>query len=387
MDKIELRRGRIINIIYLIMILGLAYLFVKYCFWLFFPFMFAFFIAIIVQKPSNYIVRKTKLKKGLTSTILTLLIYALIVFLVSMIGMKCVDAVRDLIDFIKSGISDLPSLIDNVKRWVIDNSSILPDSLERRFVASATNWFDKIRDKSAAEIASLIVDSAGDKKFSLSAFSTPLSGLWSTAKHIPSVFIAIVVAIISSCFMAVDYDVVVKFIKRQLKPENEDKLSRSKRVVFKSIGKLLRSYATIILITGVEIFIGLNILSFAKIYTGGNIIAISFIVAILDILPVIGTGTFMVPWAVYSLITGKIGLGIGLLVIYAVIYVVRQIIEPKLVGGSVGLPSFVTLMAMYIGTQLFGFIGLFLLPIIVIIVKLLNDEGIIHIWKSAEKAE
>lgn len=387
MDKIELRKNRIINIVYLVIILGLAYLFIKYCLWMFAPFLFAFFVALIVQKPSNFIVRKTKIKKGLTSTVLTLLIYILIVFLISMIGMKCVDAVKGLVDFIKAGISDLPTLIDNVKQWVIEKSTILPDSVENRFVVSATNWFDLIRDKSASEIASLIVDSAGDSDISISTFSTPLSGLWSTAKQIPSVFVAILIAIISSCFMAADYDVVVKFIKRQLKPENEEKLSKSKDVVFKSIGKLLRSYALIILITGAELFIGLSILSLAKIYTGGHLIAISLIVAFLDILPVIGTGTFMVPWAIYSLISGKIGLGIGLLIIYAVIAVVRQIIEPKLVAGSVGLPSFVTLMAMYIGTQMFGVIGLFLLPILVITIKLLNDEGIIHIWKAEPKTE
>lgn len=387
MDVVELRRKRIINILYLLIILGLAYLFIKYCFWMFAPFLFAFFIALIVQKPANFLVRKSKIKNGLISTILTVLIYLIILAIIAIIGVKCVDGVRGLIDFLKERISDFPTLIDNVKQWVIDNASILPNSLEDKFVASTNNWFDFIRDKSAAEIASLIVDSAGDSKITFSTFSTPLSGILSTAKQIPSVFIAILIAVISSCFMAADYDTFVNFIKRQMKPENKEKLSKCKSVVFKSIGKLLRSYALIILITGLELFIGLNILSFAKLYTGGQILVISFLVALLDILPVIGTGTFMVPWIIYSFITGKVGFAIGLLIIYAIIAVVRQIIEPKLVAGSVGLPSFVTLMAMYVGTQMFGVVGLFLLPILVIIIKLLNDEGIIHIWKTEEKEE
>ncbi len=384
MGNIELRKKRIINLIYLVMILGLAYLFIKYCLWVFAPFLVAFFISMLVQRPSNFVVRKTKLKKGLISTILTLLIYLLVAFLISMIGVKCADAVKNLAEFIREKISDFPTLIDNVKLWVINNSSILPDFVEKRFVTSATNWFDLIRDKSASEIASLIVDSAGDSDISFSTFSTPLSGLWTTAKQIPSVVVAVLIAIISSCFMAADYDVVVKFIKRQLKPEYEEKLSRSKNIVFKSIGKLLRSYALIILITGAELFTGLSILSLAKLYTGGHVIALALLIAVLDILPVIGTGTFMVPWIIYSLITGKVGLGIGLLVLYVIISVVRQIIEPKLVAGSVGLPSFVTLMAMYVGTQLFGVVGLFLLPILVIVTKLLNDEGVIHLWRAED---
>ncbi|MBP3445647.1 MAG: sporulation integral membrane protein YtvI [Clostridia bacterium] len=388
MDKIELRRGRIINIVYLAMILGLGYLFVKYCFWMFFPFLLAFLLAVIVQKPANFLVRKTKIKKGITSTILILLLFLIAGGIISLLGMKLVDVIKDTIDFITAKLTDLPSLIDDIKYWVINTASILPDKIEAKFVASAGSWFDAIRDKSVTEIAAIIADSAsGDEGFSLSSITTPLSGLWSTAKRIPSVFVAIIICILSSCFMAADYDWIANFIKNQLSPEHKRKLSISKRVVFQSLGKLFRSYALIICITGTEIFIGLNILSLIGLYNGGNIIVISVIVALLDILPVLGTGTFMIPWAIYSFITGKIGLAIGLFIVYAIIYVVRQVIEPKIVGGTVGLPPFITLMGMYVGSQLFGFIGIFLVPIMIIIVKLLNDEGVIHLWKPAGEVE
>lgn len=388
MEKVELRRKRIINLVYLAFVLGLSYLFLKYCLGLLFPFILAFFVAIVVQKPSNRLAEKTKIKNRVWSIILTLLLYAFVAFIISLIGMKCVNEVKNFVDFIRNKISDFPTLIDNVKAWVLEIATKLPDSLEKKFVASATEWFDKIHDKSITEVASLIMNKTsggGSEKFSLSTITTPLGGVISTFRHIPSVFVAIIIAIVSSCFMASDYDSIVSFIKRQMKQENREKLSRSKQIVFYSMKNIVRSYATIILITGIEIFIGLNVLTLFRIYDGGNIIMISIIIALLDILPVIGTGTFMVPWAVYSLITDKIGLGIGLFVIYAIIYVVRQIIEPKIVGGTVGLPSFATLMAMYIGTQLFGFIGLFLLPLIVIIIKMLNDEGILHLWKPSEK--
>ncbi len=386
MDKVELRRKRIINIVYLAIILGVSYLFVRYCFWIFFPFLLAFLLAVIVQKPANFLVKKTKIKKNFASTALVLLIFFAVATLISLLGMKIVDVVKNTIDFVTDKLNDLPSLIDDIKYWVINAASILPDKIEERFVSTATNWFDLIRDKSASEIAATIVDSAsGGEKFSLSFLSTPLSGLWSTAKRIPSVFVAVIISILSSCFMAADYDWISTFIKKQLSPEHKRKLSISKRVVFQSLGKLVRSYALIICITGTEIFIGLSILSLVGLYNGGNIIVISVIVALLDILPVLGTGTFMIPWALYSLITGKVGLAIGLFVIYAIIYVVRQIIEPKIVGGTVGLPSFLTLMGMYVGSQLFGFMGIFLVPIMIIIVKLLNDEGVIHLWKPTEE--
>lgn len=387
MDKVDLRRKRIINLVYFAMLLGLAFLFVKYCFWIFFPFLLAFMLAVIVQKPADFLVRKTKIKKGISSTILILALFMIAGGIISLLSMKLVDVIKNIIDFVTAQITDLPSLIDDIKNWVINTAKFLPDKLETKFVSMAGNWFDIIRDKSATEIAATIVGSAsGEEKISLSVLTTPLSGLWSTAKRIPSVFVAIVICILSSCFMAADYDWIANFIKNQLSAEHKRKLSISKRVVFQSLGKLIRSYALIICITGTEIFIGLNILSLIGLYSNGNIIIIAIVVALLDILPVLGTGTFMIPWAIYSLITDKVGLAIGLFVLYAIIYVVRQVIEPKIIGDTVGLPPFVTLMGMYVGSQLFGFIGIFLVPIMIIIVKLLNDEGVIHLWNTPDNS-
>lgn len=387
-DKVELRRGRIINIIYIAILLGLAYLFLKYCFWIFFPFLFALFIAVIVQKPANFLNKKCKIKKGFTTTFLVLFIFIFVGALMSLLGMRLVDAGKGLVDFIRSKLYDMPTLIENVRDGVVRIIAFLPDSVEAKAAASINSWFDIIHDKSASEIAAIIVDSAaGGRKFSLSSLSTPLSGVWDTAKQIPSVFVATLITIICSCFMAADYDWIANFVKNQFSNKDDNKLSRSKHIVFESIGKLIRSYILIIGITFGELLIGLNILSLVGLYDGGHIIAIALIIALLDILPVLGTGTFMVPWAIYSMITGKVGLGIGLIVVYAVISVVRQVIEPKIVGGTVGLPSFVTLMAMYIGSQLFGFIGIFLLPIIVIVIKLLNDEGIVHFWNPLQETE
>ena len=329
MDKAEVRRKKIINIVYYAIVLGLAYLFLKYCFSMFAPFLIAFFIAVIVQKPTNFITRKTKIKKGITATILVLLLYLVIVALISLIGVKLVDGIKSLIAFIQSKLTDIPTLIENIKNWSLNAIKFLPDGLETKATQSMIPFFDALKEKSASEIASFIVNKASNgEKFSIASLSTPLSGIWSTAKQIPSAFVAVMIAIVSSCFMAVDYDRLVIFIKGQISEENEGKLSATKRIVFKSLGKLIKSYVLIICITGIEIFVGLNFLTLIGIYKDGNIVALSLIIAVLDILPVIGTGTFMVPWALYSLITGKVGLAIGLFVVYAIIYVVRQIIEP-----------------------------------------------------------
>lgn len=385
MSTVELRRKRIINFLYFSIIIGLAYLFFKYCFWAVFPFILAFMIASAVQKPTSLITNKLKIKKSFVAVFFVIVIFLFAGGLISLVGVKLVDSAKSLFSFVAAKLTDFPSLVEDVKKWVLGVVTVLPDRAEAAVTESMTGWFDTLRDKSAGEVASTIMDStSGGEGFSLSAFMTPLSGLWNTVKGIPGFLVAIVISVLASCFMAADYDWIVGFIKNQLPENKRHKLSAAKRIVFTSLGKLVRSYALIICITGTEVFVGLNILSFLNIYNSGNILTIAVVIAIFDILPVLGTGTFMIPWAAYSLITGKISLAVGLFVIYVIIYVIRQIIEPKIVGGTVGLPAVLTLMGMYIGSQLFGFIGIFLLPILMIIVKLLNDEGVIHLWKPTE---
>ena len=104
------------------------------------------------------------------------------------------------------------------------------------------------------------------------------------------------------------------------------------------MGKLVKSYALIMLITFAEMSIGLSVLKVIGAYKSGYIFIIAIITAIVDILPVLGTGTVVIPWAVFSLINGSYGLGIGLIVIYACITVIRQIIEPKIVASNLGIP-------------------------------------------------
>jgi predicted PurR-regulated permease PerM len=112
-----------------------------------------------------------------------------------------------------------------------------------------------------------------------------------------------------------------------------------------------------------------------------NVFLLALLIALLDILPIVGTGTVLIPWAVISLIVGDYAKGICLLIMYAIITVIRQFIEPKIVGDQVGLHPVATLIAMIVGTKLFGAIGLFGLPISLAIIKDLNDHGKIHVFK------
>ena len=128
-------------------------------------------------------------------------------------------------------------------------------------------------------------------------------------------------------------------------------------------------------LTFVELSIGLSILGI------DNSIIIALLTSILDILPVLGTGAVIIPWAIISLILGDIWVGIGLIIVYLIITVIRNIIEPKIVGTQLGLHPLVTLISMFMGVNIAGLFGLFGFPILLSLLMYLNKEGIVKIFK------
>ncbi len=385
---VEKRFGRIVSILYFALILGISFLLLKYCFGLVSPFIFAFFIAMVVQRPTNACYKKIKKGKGIISTVFVLTLLLILVSFVSLAGAQLVSTAKDFISFITQKINDFPTFIEKVEEWVLGIITILPDSLETKLSGSVISGLERFKEVTATEAAGILMNSAANTEISLSSLLAPIGGgIWGVVKEIPSVVIAIVIAVIASCFMASDYDRLVGFLKNQLPEQRRTILSRSKSILLSTLKQLLKAYGTIMLITFTEVFIGLNILKLVGIYDAGYIFIISAITCVVDIVPVLGTGTIMIPWALYSLITGNIPLTIGLAVIYVVILIIRQVVEPKLVAVRLGLPPVITIAAMYLGTQIFGFVGLFLLPIIIIMLKRLNDEGVIHLWKTGKADE
>ena len=107
--------------------------------------------------------------------------------------------------------------------------------------------------------------------------------------------------------------------------------------------------------------------------------AIAFLVTIVDLLPVLGVGSFLVPWAIYQALIGNWFIAIGLVVLFIVITVVRRVIEPKVLGDAVGISALAALISLYVGFKLVGVIGLFLGPVVVLVYEAMRKEGLLNI--------
>lgn len=372
MTGIEKKRNFIINTVYVAILLALFYLFFKYAFGTVFPLICALLVAMFLQKPVNFICRKTPLKKGVVSAVSVLLAFFLVLGVIALLVLWIGSEFKGFFRYVMLQFEDIPALIENIKEYIANILTFLPEKVEVAVITFINEKLDGLLDAPKE-----IPDNA--LSFDFSMLSTPLLGIWNTAKQIPTTLVSIVVSIVACCFMTADFNSVKNLILGLFRPESRNKIVRAKRLLFPSLGKMVKAYAIIITITFCELSLGLFILKLLGIYNSGYIFVISALTAVIDIVPVLGTGTVLIPWAVYNLIVGNYSLAIGLLIIYACITVIRQVIEPKLVAAQLGIPAFLTIVSMFIGSQIFGVIGIFILPITIVMLKLLNDEGIIHL--------
>lgn len=200
------------------------------------------------------------------------------------------------------------------------------------------------------------------------AFGEKVSGsvislIGTTAAFLPNALLSAAVVIIATYYFAVDR-VRVNCFFLSLFPKNVRPLLKSaKDVLANTVGKYLRAYGLLFLITFLELLAAFIIIGVEYSFV------LALVIALVDVLPVLGTGTVLIPWGAVSLISGNYGLGIGLLITYAVITVVRQIIEPRIIGKFIGLSPLAALASMYIGLRLMGIAGIFIFPIGAIILK------------------
>lgn len=389
MTDVERKRKWIINVVYYLMLAALGYFLYKYAFGVCFPILFALIIAVILQKPKNFLVKKTFLKKGTASTVCVFGLLLILTAVVVLIGVRAAEEIKGFVDYIATQFENIDAVVNTVESSILSFIGRLPEFLRETLNESITSLFTQLREFMAGtnnELPETITGGLSDK-FSLSWITTPITGVINTASRIPSILISIVVTIVCACFMTADYDRIVNFVYCQFPKDKRKNLTRAKELLKINLGKMGKAYLLIMLVTFAEIFIGLTVLQLLGVFQSSYIVLIAIATAIIDIVPVLGTGTVVIPWALYSLIVGDYGMAIGLAIIYIVVTVIRQIVEPKLVAGQLGLPPFMTLAAMYLGLKIFGVLGVFVLPILIIMLKLLNDEGMIHLWKSPSRVK
>lgn len=183
-----------------------------------------------------------------------------------------------------------------------------------------------------------------------------------TVKHAPQFLLSCVVAAASSCYIAADYRKLIKFVRGLCGDKIYRNALKIKNILVNSVFKFAKGYLIILGITFAELFLGFTVFKIRYALT------LAAIISVIDILPVLGTGTVLIPWAAAEFILGNTAKGAGLAVLYLIITAVRNFAEPKIIGKQMGIKPLFTLLAMFVGIKLFGIAGIFILPITLIVV-------------------
>lgn len=378
--KVAKRRDFLIDLVFVMAIIGLVYVFFKYCFVIAAPFLLSFFFAVILQRPLGWLDKKTKNKMhSFWSIVLVLLCVAIILGPVISIIAALFREIGNFISFLGEQLNDLPNFLVTLQNEILKAIKFLPDSIYTSVSENITQFFGNL-------INDFDVSKLGINMSSItSGLSNGISGVYSVVKNIPSILISVVIGVIAWILFTKDYKKVVKFIKLQLPDKHKNLLSETKKIFSSTILKMCRAYGLIMFITFCENFLGLTILNLIGVMKNSYVFVIAICIAVFDILPVAGSGGILIPWSLIALVTGNVGQCVGLLILYAVITVIRQYIEPKIVGDSLGVNPLVTLAGLYFGLKLFGFMGMFIVPICVMTLKAFNDAGRIHLYTPPER--
>jgi len=353
--NLDKQKAFIIRIAYITLILGLVYVVIKYLLPLLMPFVIGMILAVIFRRLIDVIEKRAHINRSIVSILVLIIFYAIVGLVLSMIGFK-------IFTFIGNLFNSLPKLYE--------------DSIYPAFEEFSDNLI--IKYPGIEDYVASFLNNINDSIFAFvrAMSSKVISTITILAGQLPSLLINLVFTLVSSFFFTIDYYRITRFVVRQFTGERREMLLRLKENGIGTLGKFIKAYALIISITFLELSIGFWILKVPNPFLIGSL------VAVIDVLPILGTGAVLLPWSMIGFIVGNTTLGVGMLLLYIVVTIVRQTIEPKIVGQQIGLHPIITLILMYVGAQLMGVLGLLLLPIIATITKKLNDEGTIHILKK-----
>jgi len=322
------------------------------------PFLIAFIISLLIEPLIKFIKNKTKLNRKISAVLSMLIVFSIIIGLlawgITSLITEASSLLQGLNGYFEIAYTKVQEIINNID---FDNIE-LPDEVKNiiqnslfEFLGTAAEWI-----------------------------KNALSGILNGITSIPTIGIYTVITILATYFICADKIYILDQIEHHLPKTWVKKLGTHIREITKTLGKYLKAVAILIFISFVISLIGLYIFHFAKMNVPYPLI-MAIAIAFVDALPILGSGTVMLPWAVICAINGDISLAIALLILWAIMSIVRQLIEPRIVGKQIGVHPIFTLIAMYTGYKFIGVLGMLVGPIVLIIFKnifrTLIDKGVV----------
>ena len=333
------RRELLFQLIWWAAVAGVGWLTLRYALVWLLPFLLALGAASLLEPLIEAARRRLHLRRGFTAAVLTLVLVGGLLAVLIVLAVQVVEQAVSL-------VSSLPALL-----------AALPDEGVGRTAQGLLMGLPEAVSRLAGQLSAAV-----------------LQGAARIMGALPRVLLACGTTVLAVFFTLSAYPEVMAFFRRQLGSEL-DRARGVKASLFATLGKWLKAECILLAVTFCQLLVGLLLIR--QEYA----LLLAALIALIDALPVFGTGTVLAPWAAVECLLGNVPKGAALLALFAVISVVRSVLEPKLVAAQAGLPPLASLAAMYVGFCAAGVAGMVLAPVLLLLVKQLRDGGYIRLWR------
>ncbi|WP_453994487.1 sporulation integral membrane protein YtvI [Bacillus nitroreducens] len=336
-----------------------------YLFKLTYPFIFAILIAFLINPLVNFFERKGRMPRGLSVFLGIFLVFGSVMGLLTLLVAEIISGANYLAKEVPQHFERLIIYFENL---IVGQVIPLYERLTSMFDNLDQGQQQTIMDN-ISNVGTTIATNVGE------FIKTFLENIPKFLGWLPNAATVIVFSLLATFFISKDWNKFVimgrKFIPVKARTSGKSVITELKKALF----GFIKAQATLISITAGIVLVGLLILRV------DYAITIALLIGLVDLLPYLGTGLVFVPWIIYSAFSGDLPLAIGLGILYLVVIVQRQVMEPKVLSSSIGLDPLATLISLFVGFQLFGFIGLIIGPVISVIIRTLYTTGVFQeIW-------
>ena len=342
----EAKKKFIVNFLFYGIIAAIVLVLAKYVAPIMTPFIIALVVSAIVHKITQKMrIPKERLRR-VAAVAICAFIYAVVFLGAVLLSAKVVSAVVDV-------LKRIPQMFTMYVIPWLEGSVDHLETAVTPYDMSVASWIDSI---------------ASDLIKSLTQFVTSFSGkavVWvtSSATAIPSVIVDTIITVISTFFMVLDFDKVIGFLFK-LVPAGKRELVNTGLHYTKTMLKVyVKSYSILFTLTLVELSIGFSILRIP------NAIILALVIAVFDLMPILGTGGVLLPWTLLAFLMENYTMAVGILALYLVVTGIRNTLEPRIVGKQIGLHPLATLAAMLMGLRMFGLVGLIGFPVTLTVIN------------------
>lgn len=327
----------------------------------FMPFVIGWIIAMIANPLVKFLEKRLRLIRRHSSVLIVVAVLAMIIGLgygiISWLVMQAIDLGKHLPELYQQAVEEVNAITLRFAHVF----ALLPDNVQdswQEFTGNVGATLSLLVQK----IASPTVEVAGN-----------------VAMKIPNILVSVIMTILSSYFFIAEQEKIISFWKRYLPESGSRYWKHLKEEAKRLIGGYFLAQFKIMFVIGLILAVGFLILGVHY------AVLLGILVAILDFLPLFGTGTVLIPWAIVKLLAGEYALAAGMAMLYVLTQVVRQIVQPKIVGDTMGLPPLMTLVFLYLGFKFHGISGMILaVPIGILVMNLYQFGAFDNMIESAK---